>query len=439
MVWLEGFNDTAMCRWESLVSTDIILPKTNASPWQTRPFHRQYLMRQANNLYDFFEAASINPKGGFYELSDEGKPLTPDNAVRQIHVTTRMIHCAVIGSLLGRPGSDEIIDHGMRYLWEKHRDARHGGYVWSVDDNGPVDSLKQAYGHAFVLLAGSSAKLVGHPLADKVIADATEVIETRFWDESVGAVREEFAADWSPISRYRGQNSNMHLTEALMAAYEATGAKSYLSKAERIAQRIIQMNAVPLGHRVAEHFDEHWGVDKAYRHENEMFRPSGTTPGHWLEWSRLLYQLWVLGKKEHGWMTEAGRNLFRRSIELGWDKVHGGFFYTLDWNDVPAIREKLWWPVSEAIGAAAFINAHDNDAYFQAWYRKLWDYAENHVIDHARGGWFSELTEDLTPASNLFTGKPDIYHALQACLIPLYPASGSLTHAIIEADHAGRR
>ena len=91
--------------------------------------------------------------------------------------------------------------------------------------------------------------------------------------------------------------------------------------------------------------------------------------------------------------------------------------------------------MAEAIGAASFLSGHDREDYFQIWYRKLWDYAENHVIDHARGGWMSELSEDLTPASRLFTGKPDIYHALQACLIPLYPANGSLTAAIIAADH----
>lgn len=422
----------------SMTETHFTLPKTNAGPWQKRPFHRQYLMRQANNLFDFFEANSLNPKGGFFDLDDNGRPVQTDNAVRQIHSTTRMIHCAVIGSLIGRPGSDEIIDHGMDYLRNHHRDVRNGGYFWSLDDTGVVDGLKQAYGHAFVLLAGSSAKLVGHPLADQLIEDITQVINTRFWDEEAGAVREEFDTDWSPISSYRGQNSNMHLTEALMAAYEATGKEDYLIKAERIAQRIIRDNAVPLGHRVAEHFDENWGLDKTYKHENEMFRPSGTTPGHWLEWSRLLYQLWVLGRKQHGWMTDAARNLFRSSIDLGWDKVHGGFFYTLDWNDQPAMREKLWWPVSEAIGAAAFISAHDHEDYFQSWYRKLWDFAENHVIDHERGGWLSELQEDLTPGARLFVGKPDIYHALQACLIPLYPATGSLTHAIIEADHTER-
>jgi sulfoquinovose isomerase len=410
------------------------LPKTNSSTWQSRPFHRQYLMRQANNLFDFFEAASFNPRGGFYELSDDGQPLQPENAVRQIHVTTRMIHCAVIGSLIGRPGSDEMVDHGMRYLWEKHRDGRHGGYVWSRNDEGFVDGSKQAYGHAFVLLAGSSAKLVGHPLADQVIADVTEVIETRFWDDKAGAVREEFANDWQQISTYRGQNSNMHLTEALMAAYEATGRKDYLKKAARIADLIIRRNAVKHDHRVAEHFHEDWSLDKEYL-GSEMFRPSGTTPGHALEWSRLLFQLFVLTRKEHSWMPEAARGLFRNAIDLGWDKQHGGFFYTLDWNNQPIMREKLWWPVAEAIGAAAFINAYDHDDYYQHWYRKLWDFAENHVIDHERGGWKSELKEDLTPTSRLFVGKPDIYHALQACLIPLYPASGSLTHGILEADH----
>ncbi len=416
------------------MSAQLTLPQTNAGPWQNRPFHRQYLMRQANNLFDFFQAASINRQGGFFELDDDGKPLNAGNATRQVHVTTRMVHCFAIGSLIGRPGSDEIVDHGMRYLWDKHRDHKHGGYVWGLDNNGVTDSSKQAYGHAFVLLAASSAKLVGHPLADQMLADVTEVINTRFWDNSVGAVKEEFANDWSEITQYRGQNSNMHLTEALMAAYEATGDKAYLAKAEQIAELIIAKHAAPLGYRVAEHFDQDWVLDKDYV-GSEMFRPSGTTPGHWLEWARLLMQLWVLGDKRLSWLTEAARNLFHQSIELGWDKVHGGFFYTLDWDNQPIMREKLWWPVSEAIGAASFLSAYERDNYFQAWYRKLWDYAENHVIDHRRGGWKSELTEDLIPTSRLFTGKPDIYHALQACLIPLYPTTGSLTKAIIETDH----
>jgi len=413
------------------------LPPSNSGQWSARPFHRQWLMRQANNLFDFFQSASINPKGGFYDLDNAGKPLATDNAIRQIHGTTRMVHCYAIGSLIGRPGSDEIVDHGMRYIWEKHRDSVNGGYVWSLDDDGVKDDSKQAYGHAFVMLAASSAKLAGHPLADRMLADVTEVINRRFWDDKRGAVREEFGNDWSEISTYRGQNSNMHLTEALMAAYEATGNKDYLNKAERIASLIIGQHAAALDYRVAEHFDENWVLDKAYL-GSEMFRPAGTTPGHWLEWARLLIQLWILGDKRISWLTDAARNLFRQSVELGWDKAHGGFFYTLDWDNNPVMREKLWWPVSEAIGAAAFLCAYDRDQYFQVWYRRLWDFAENHMIDHEQGGWRAELSEDLQQKSRLFTGKPDIYHALQACLIPLYPATGGLMHAIIGADRTAK-
>lgn len=89
-----------------------------------------------------------------------------------------------------------------------------------------------------------------------MLADVTEVIEHRFWDDKAGAVREEFANDWSQITIYRGQHSNMHLTEALMAAYEATSERAYLTKAERIATLIIAKHAVPLSYRMAEHFDE---------------------------------------------------------------------------------------------------------------------------------------------------------------------------------------
>ena len=409
-------------------------PKINtlvAPPrWIKRPYHREWLMQQANNLFDYFQYRSINPKGGFYEFDKLGRPTGGDNPVRGIHTTTRMVHCMAIGHLLGRPGCDDLLDHGMNYLWEHHRDKKHGGYFWQVDNDGPCgEPTKQAYGHAFVLLAASSAKFAGHPLADAMIADVTEVINTRFWEEQHGAVAEEFETDWTPVPGYRGQNCNMHMTEALMEAYEVTGDVEYLTKAKRIAELIIKKHAVACEYRVAEHFTEDWKVDYNYS-GNEMFRPSGTTPGHWLEWTRLLLQLYTLTGRSHEWMPKAARELFVSAFKFGWDFEKRGMFYTLDWNNQPKNRAKLWWPHAEGIGATHFLTAHFGEDMHMYAYRKQWSFIANHLLDHENGGWHEELSEDLVPQATLFPGKSDIYHALQACLIPLYPAVGSLPEMI---------
>ena len=395
--------------------------------WTTRPWHRDWLQGQANALFDLFQSNAVNPKGGFHDLDAAGRPV---GDVRQLHQTARMVHCFAIAARLGRPGAESIVNHGMQFLWEGHRDNKHGGYCWSLDDKDFRDDTKQAYGHAFVLLAAADATMIGHPLGRRMLDDVSDILSSRFWDEYYGAVSEEYTRNWAKISTYRGQNSNMHLTEALMAAFEATHDNIYLDRAKRIAKLIIGTHATALDFVVAEHFDEQWKIDRNYK-GSDMFRPAGTTPGHWLEWSRLMAQLWVLDGRREAWMIDAAEELFRSAINRGWDETTGGFHYTLDFDNKPAITHKIWWPATEAIGAAAFLNVLKPDVFYEHWYRKVWDFCALHFIDPANGGWYPELGEDLKPVDRFFTGKPDIYHALQACLIPLFPATGSLMKAIV--------
>ena len=47
------------------------------------------------------------------------------------------------------------------------------------------------------------------------------------------------------------------------------------------------------------------------------------------------------------------------------------------------------------------------------------------------------LAPTCKPLSRVFVGKPDLYHALQACLIPLLPANGSITRGL-SGDGANR-
>ncbi len=398
-----------------------------------RPVHRHWLMSQARSLFDVFQVPSFNPRGGFFTLGDDGRP-NPERpgrsgVERQLHDTARMVHCFSVAHMLGLPGADRVVDHGLRFLWERHRDGANGGYFWGVDDERATTPAKQAYGHAFVLLAASSAKVVGHPDADRLLGDVTDVLLSRFWDAAAGATTEEYTADWEALSHYRGQNSNMHLTEALMAAFEATDEARYLDMAESVAALIIGRHAREQGWRVAEHFDASWRVDRDYAGD-PMFRPRGTTPGHALEWSRLLIQLWELGGRRHDWMRDAAKALFLKTVEVGWDRAVGGFYYTLDWDDRPDQADRYWWPCAEGICAAAALGSVDPDPAFEAWYRRIWGFVHDHVLDRRFGGWIPELDSSLTPVNRVFTGKPDLYHAVQACIIPLLPADGSITRGL---------
>ncbi len=66
------------------------------------------------------------------------------------------------------------------------RDADHDGWFAAAVDGVPTVTTKQAYGHAFVVLAASSAAAAGIEGADALLADALRVSAERFWDESEG-------------------------------------------------------------------------------------------------------------------------------------------------------------------------------------------------------------------------------------------------------------
>lgn len=380
---------------------------------------RDWLLRQARALLDF-HAAAFDPAGGFRPLSLTGAPLAAEprgqGAARALHDVCRMVHCYALAEPLGHPAARRIVDHGMTWLLTRQQDAAQGGFYWSVDDAGPIDARKQAYGHAFVLLAAASARRVGHPEAERLRDLALAALWSHFWDDAAGAVSDTFDADWSGGLDYRGQNANMHLTEALLAAHAVWGDPGHLAAARRIAVRLIDQNARAAGWVVPEHFTVDWRVDPDFDGD-AMFRPSGVTPGHALEWSRLVLNLWDQGGRADPWMPEAAEALFRTAVMQAW-LPEGGFAYTLGWDGAITRRWRFWWPCAEAIAAAWVLAEATGEAFYREWYDRVWRFVDVAVIDHENGGWFHEIGADGKPSQSLFPGKPDIYHALQACLIP---------------------
>ena len=396
------------------------------APWWGTDAHRRFLLTDAARQFEFF-GRSLDPSGGFHAQDYAGRPI-PD-APRELHATTRMVHSFALGHLMGVKGADDMVDHGMKAIWNLHRDPDHGGYLWSFAPGGGVaDGTKLAYGHAFVLLAAASAKQAGHPDADRLLADIREVIEARFWDHARGRMSEEYARDWQQISTYRGMNANMHMSEALLAAYEATGEDVFLHRALGIFDFFIGQVGAAHGWRLPEHYTEDWQIDAGYE-GNPMFRPKGTTPGHSFELARLLLQAWDLGGRLDTKLPEWAGQLYGRALADGWDKARGGIIYTVDLAGQPLRTNRYWWPVTEAIGAgAALLKAGGNAAREQE-YRRFWQDGSRLFIDHVKGGWFPEIDDQNRPDALQFAGKPDIYHAIQADLLPLLPG---LSHAARE-------
>ncbi|MCA8881652.1 MAG: AGE family epimerase/isomerase [Rhodobacteraceae bacterium] len=380
--------------------------------WLSDPVHRAWLWEDVQSQLRFFHR-SLRAEGGFDVLDWDGVPIP---GPQELHTTTRLVHSYALGHALGDDKASRIVDAGMEVLWRKHRDPDQGGYFWSVEGGNVADGTKLAYGHVFVLLAASSARMIGHPESDRLLDDITAVIERHFWDDDRGLLRDEFAQDWSAFSSYRGMNANMHGVEALLAAHEATGDAIHLERAGRILDFFVGRMAPAHDWRLPEHYTEDWEVDPTYQ-GNPMFRPAGTTPGHSLEFARLLLQHWDLaGRPDTGAVAQA-QHLMDRALSDAWLE-DGGLAYTLDRDGNVAIEDRYWWPVAEAIGAVATLIKVAPRPEDETWYRRLWSFADRHFIDNARGGWYPEIGPDGAPVARQFRGKPDIYHSLQASLLP---------------------
>lgn len=389
-------------------------PHDHSGFWLDLPEHYTWLAADAKRQFTFFENSLQNESG--FRILDHGRTPLAETA-QELHTTTRLVHSYALGQIWGQPDADKIVDHGIAYLNSHHRDSVHGGYLWALQGDDIVDDRKLAYGHMFVLLAASTAKIAGHPDADALLGDVTDVLDRHFWEEDAGLYADELNRDWTPFSNYRGMNANMHGVEAHLSAFEATGNEVYLNRAGRILDFFTKQIAPQNDWRLPEHYTEDWKVDRSYA-GNPMFRPAGTTPGHSFELGRLLLQHWDLCGRPSGDAPTTARQLIERALEDAW-RTDGGFAYTLKFDGNIGIASRFWWPITEAINAIAALIKLDRNHTDEVWYRRLWSFADAHFIDHDCGGWFPEIDESGNVTSTIFAGKPDIYHSIQACLFPL--------------------
>lgn len=399
--------------------------------------NKKFLEEVRENLLSFGHKFP-SPGGSSYYLGDDGTPWIDRN--RETWITSRMVHVYSLGSFLGHPGSEELIDAGLKGLRGELHDEKNGGWYAGLTADGQIVPNKQCYAHAFVILAASSATLAGRPGAKELLDEALKLYDLRFWNEEEGLSCDTWNTEFTVLDDYRGLNANMHTVEAFLAAADVLGEEKYRVRAGRIIDHVIAW-AGANDWRIPEHFTKEWVADLDCNKDkpDDPFKPYGATPGHGIEWARLILQ-WALSSYSGDNTTDqeaafkyiaVSEHLFDRAVADAWN-VDGaqGIVYTTDWNGNPVVHDRMHWTLAEAINTSASLYHVTGQKKYADHYAEFMQYLDEKVLDHINGSWFHQMDQNNRVIGTVWPGKSDLYHAIQATLIPFYAPNVSIAPAV---------
>ncbi|MGV8851456.1 MAG: AGE family epimerase/isomerase [Rhodoglobus sp.] len=411
----------------------------------TESAHGRWLRGEEQRLVEWARRSRTAEAFGYLDSSGQVQP----GAGSPLLITARMTYVFSIAAVRGDCDALADAEHGVSAM------SPNQGAFWDEINCGWMSRLpgenfqdpgardKSAYDHSFVLLASATAAIAQVPGATDLLTRAIEVVLTHFWNEEEGALLDSFNEDWSVPEKYRGANSNMHFVEACLVTHAATGDSAWLQRALRVSDRLMNVSARENDWRLLEHYDEAWEPLPQYNADSpdDQFRPFGYLIGHSFEWARLLLQLsWALRAvdSDEPWLAEAAYSLWESALKRGraTDGVPG-FVYSLGWDDEPVISLRLHWVICEAVGAAWVLFQETGDGMFLDYFDDLFDEIRRYFVDVEKGSWHHELGVDGEPSSRVWSGKPDVYHAFGAVVLPLVLPTSTVVTGARDVAEAG--
>src|SRR6266702_795127 len=261
-------------------------------------------------------------------------------------------------------------------LMHTFQDTRHGGWFYSVDAQGaPLDTTKDLYTHAFVLFACAQyGWRSGNRDALEVVHRTSALIQSHFVAED-DLFNAALTADFAGVTGTPIQNPLMHLTEAWLAAREATRDNAFDAALHRLADAVARHFVhAPTG-CIAE---LPIGAD-----DNRL------EPGHQFEWYWLVKQAPDLF--EASGLDDALTRAFAFAQQYGVDTQTGGVCASLDEAGKVKDGTQRIWAQTEYLRALA---SHDDPAALAALPRQIELFQQRFLRSH---GWF----ECKTPAGEV--------------------------------------
>ena len=384
-------------------------------------YNKAFLLSHCQEILNFYTDKVVDKTGGYHQnYLDDGTLF--NTSFKQLVSSTRIIvNYALAGMVFDRQSYLDIARHGLDYLEQVHWQESTRTYAWTLENHQPLDMTQQAYGYAFVLLAYASVLKAGIINSDVKLQQVWELLEERFWQPEYGLYADELSPD-GVLSSYRGQNANMHLCEAMIAAYEATGKAHFLDRAQTLASNIAVRQANLTQGLIWEHYTDTFDIDWEYNKDDprNLYRPWGFQPGHQTEWTKLLLQL--NRHAPESWLVDRAKALFHDAWEHAWDDEYQGLVYGFspdgDWCD----DEKYFWVQAESLAAAALLHEVTDEPVWLERYTKLWQYSWDYMVDHTYGAWYRLLLRNNTKFSSekSAAGAKCDYHTLGACFEVLH-------------------
>lgn len=385
------------------------------------PENKQFLREIRNTLFNFGHQFS-SPDGSSYYLGHDGTPWT--DYPRETYVTSRMAHVYSIGSFLGYKEGKLLVNKALNGLCGVLHDNINGGWYSGLTADNKIIPGKLCYAHAFVILAATSAVLAECPSAESLLKDALDIYDRYFWQEEEGLSCDTWDTEFTQLDNYRGLNANMHTVEAFLAAADIAGLEQYRIRCGRIIDHVLNW-ASENNWRIPEHFNKTWEPNLEYNQKcpNDSFKPYGATPGHGMEWARLIVQ-WALSMHDKNEADaipyiHSAENLYNQAVSDGWYADGApGIVYTTDWKGKAVVHDRMHWTLAEAINTSAVLFRVTRKEKYANDYAQFMQYLDEKVLDHINGSCFHQMDQNNQVIGTVWPGKPDIYHALQATLIP---------------------
>jgi len=265
------------------------------------------------------------------KLDYSGEPI--DAGFHRSRVIGRQTYVFSHAAILGWEQGMDLSAEGARQLDELYR-GPDKGWPRTTDRNGNVlDGTPDLYDLAFVLFgyawrhkaAGDEASRAGMHCAMDFI-DTYLRTEAGFWHEL-------------PPEGWRLQNPHMHLLEASLVAYEATGEARFLATARALVT--LFREKLFDGTTLAEYFDNDW--NRAAGRDGRLVEP-----GHQLEWAWILVQYGKLTGED---TTELAEGLVRFSEAHGVDPKTARTMQVVLDDGTPVDAGARTWPNTERIKA----------------------------------------------------------------------------------------